>query len=147
MRRHSQSGKVKMSSVLIVAIIIYAGFYLFKIITANLTPGQIKNDITNAIGIERGPAFTIAKGEKIVRDVLKRHGVLESEYDDEEEDVEMENVDPGPDAVGEPQRIVVEFNAKSVTVKFYTNFHLEVDFLLYKEIKYYEVSGEVQNYN
>lgn len=147
MKRNIQSGKAKFSSILIVAIIFYAGFYLFKLISANMTPGQVENEITNAIGVERGPSFTIAKGEKIVRDALERHGVLESINADDRDDVETVNPNVGREAVGEHQSIIVELDEKTTTVRFYADFHVTVDFFFFKQIKYYEVEGVVINYN
>jgi hypothetical protein len=152
MRRLRESGKIKFSSVLIVAIIFYGGFCVVKIVSANIMSGQIKNDIIEQIGYLRGPSFTVEAGEKIIREILKKNNVLESDLDpeyDAERDEGGQADDTQTEAGSETrhQKINIRIDRKSAMVYFYADYHYEINFFFFKQLKYYEVKGEVQNWN
>ncbi|MCP5048783.1 MAG: hypothetical protein GY940_16550 [bacterium] len=144
---HHQSGKIRFSSILIVLAIIYGAFVAVKIIATNVMPGQIRVDITDRIGILRGPSFTVEDGIKIVKDVLRENGVLESEYDDADEGVAHDDTETSAGRQYLNQRIDVRLNEKTTMVEFSLTYEYETNFLFFKQKKTYEVKGEVQNYN
>ena len=152
MKLHMKAGKMRFSSILIVAILFYGGFVAVKIVSANIMQGQIKTNIIDRIGHLRGPDFTVEQGIKIVIDVLRENNVLEAEYDDtEDEEGEADTAsytDMGSgDEDEEFQRIDVKINSKENLVEFFVTYKYEINFIFFKQLKYYEVVGEVQNYN
>jgi uncharacterized membrane protein len=152
MKYQMQSGKAKFSSLLILAIIFYAGYAVVKIVSSNIMNGQIKNSIIEQLGYARGQNFSIEDGEKIVRKVLKDNDVLESDYDNEEtgNDNYISDTD-NEEAVDEEgeykgQVVLVELDKKNSLIKFFATYQYELNFIFFKKMKYYEVRGDLPSY-
>lgn len=144
-------GGMKFSTILIIVILFYAGLVTVKIVSANIMKGQIKTDIIEQMGYYRGPDFTTESGEKLIRDVLKKHGVLDLDYEDEnyednyqysEEELRSKNPE---DYKG--HGITVNLNDKKSMIKFHLRYKHVNDFIFFKQPKVYDVEGEVQNMN
>jgi hypothetical protein len=126
----------------------YAGFVVVKIASASIMKGQVKTNIIDKMGFVRGPDFTVEMGVKIVEEVLKAEGLLEEEYEGEEEDDYGDDRDTeasSDDYKG--QRIVVNIDQKRSMILFNVTYRYVIDFIFFKQEKIYQVEGEVQNYN
>lgn len=145
------SGGMKFSTIIILVVLFYAGFFVVKIVSANIMRGQIKTDIIDQMGFLRGPDFTIEAGEKLIRDILKKHGVLDLEYEDENyednyEYGEQEKESDRPEDY-KGHGITVDLNDKKSQISFHLRYKYTNDFIFFKKTKVYDVEGEVQNYN
>jgi hypothetical protein len=149
MNRQYNSGKIKLSSLIIVLAVIYGGFVVFKIVTANIMKGQIRVEITDKIGIVRGPSFTVEEGINICKEVLENHGVLDRDFKDDEYGTYADHNDTENSASREynHQVIDVRIDDKTTMVHFYLTYEYENNFIFFKQKKKYEVQGEVQNFN
>jgi serine/threonine protein kinase len=144
----NQKGKANISSILIIAILVYGGFAAFKIISSRVTKSQIKNDIIEKFGYIRGPDFTPEKGEQIIREILIEHNLYSEDVSVEEEN-EYENESGGEDANAEyyGTRIAVEIRQKGAKIWFAVEYIDEINLLLFKTKSRYYFEYEMYNYN
>ena len=152
MRQQTQAGKITFTTILFLIVIFYGGFAAVKVISANLTKSQIKNEIIDKLGFARGDDFTPEQGEKIVRDILKAHGVIRPgdkynfEYEDENGETASTGEEEGREGL-KPPEIFVELNKKAAKIKFFVEYEYEVNLLLFKYRKIYTIDDEMRNYN
>ncbi|UCH95732.1 MAG: hypothetical protein JSV88_02495 [Candidatus Aminicenantes bacterium] len=148
-----QKGKITIGSILIFLVLFYGGFVAFKIVTSRLTKSQIKNEIVDKFGYIRGPDFTIERGERVIREVLKEYDLFREEEVDvgeegEEDEYESES---GDDAgIGKESmatRIKVEVRQKGAKVWFHVDYVDEINLILFKSTARYSIEDEVLNYN
>jgi hypothetical protein len=163
MRGHTQSGKIRFSTLIIMAILFYGGFCIVKIASIHVTKGQIKTSIINKIGEIRGPDLTVAKCEEIILDVLQENGILntadetttdESKTDNSttdnsttdnsttdkttEENTAVDDSDP---------QIKVTIGNHRAYVHFIVTYQYITRLYLFKYKNLYTVEGDIQNYN
>jgi hypothetical protein len=147
-KMRNQKGKVNISSILIIAILVYGAFAAFKIISSKITKAQIKNEIIDKFGYIRGPDFTPEKGEQVIREILIEHNLYsedvsggeENEYENEsgDEDVNVENYGT---------RIAVEIRQKGSKIWFAVEYIDEINLLFFKTKARYYFEDEMFNYN
>lgn len=147
------AGSMKFSTILILVVLFYAGFATVKILSANIMRGQIKTDIIDQMGYLRGPDFTVSGGEDVIRNTLKKHGVLDEDYEDEnyEDNYDYENDEKAMGSTDPKDYrghgITVNLNDKKSVITFHLRYKYTTDFIFFKKEKVYDVQGEVQNYN
>lgn len=142
----NQKGKVNISSILIIAILVYGAFAAFKIISSRITKAQIKNEIIDKFGYIRGPDFTPEKGEEVIREILIEHNLYsedvsggeENEYESGDEDVNVEYYGTIID---------VEIRQKGSKIWFAVEYIDEINLLLFKTKARYYFEDEMFNYN
>ncbi|MGD2092765.1 MAG: hypothetical protein PVH61_41755 [Candidatus Aminicenantes bacterium] len=142
----NQKGKVNISSILIIVILVYGAFAAFKIISSRITKSQIKNEIIDKFGFIRGPQFTPEKGEQVIREILIQHDLYsedvsyaeEDEYETAAEDVNVEYYGT---------RIAVEIRQKGSKIWFSVEYVDEINLLLFKTKSRYLIEYEMLNYN
>lgn len=146
----NQKGKANISSILIIAILVYGGFVAFKIISSRITRSQIKNEIIDKFGYIRGTQFTSEKGEQVIREILIEHNLYsedvsggekeENEYENESEaeDVNVENYGT---------RIAVDIRQKGSKIWFSVEYFDEINLLFFKTKARYYIEHEMLNYN
>jgi len=146
----NQKGKVNITSILIVAVLVYGAFVAFKIISSRITKSQIKNEIIEKFGYIRGTEFTPEKGEEVIREILIAHDLYTEDVIGEEED-ENENEDEFGDkeinveAYG--TRISVKIQQKGSKIWFSVEYVDEINLLLFKTKARYKFEDEMLNYN
>lgn len=146
----NQKGKVNISSILIIAILVYGAFVAFKIISSRITKSQIKNEIIEKFGFIRGTEFTPEKGEQVIREILIAHDLYtedeigEEESEDESED-EFGDKDINVEAYG--TRIAVEIRQKGSKIWFSVEYVDEINLLFFKTKARYNFEDEMLNYN
>jgi len=145
MRKHRQKGKVTITTILFFVVLFYAGFVVVKIISANLTKSQVKNEIIDKFGYIRGNDFAPEEGEKIILQVLKDNGVLPADENYDFEDDE-ETVNQSKSGLKAPE-IYVEFNKKSAEIVFFVEYEYEVSLVLFKYKKIYTIEDKMRSYN
>jgi hypothetical protein len=144
----NQKGKVNITSVLIVAVLIYGAFVAFKIISSRFTKSQIKNEIIEKFGYIRGTDFTPEKGEEVIREILIEHDLYT-------EDEIAEEGDENEDGFGDKEinveaygtRISVEIQQKGSKIWFSVEYVDEINLLLFKTKTRYKFEDEMLNYN
>lgn len=144
-------GGIKFSTILMLVVVFYAGFVLVKVVSANIMRGQIRADIIDQMGYYRGPDFTIEAGEKVITEILKKHGVLDLEYDNEYYDddyvySEAEKKSDNPEDY-KGHGINISLNDKKSMINFHLRYKYTNDFIFFKTVKVYDVEGELQNFN
>ncbi len=83
-----ESGGLRLSSILIVAVIIYGAFVAVKFISVSMMETQLNKEIEDSFGMHRGSDFTEEKAYEVIEDILISKDVI---YD--EDDPEAINVD------------------------------------------------------
>jgi hypothetical protein len=151
-KMRNQKGKVNITSILIVAVLVYGAFVAFKIISSRVTKSQIKNEIIEKFGFIRGTEFTPEKGEEVIREILIAHNLYTEDVIREEED---ENEDENADEFGNKEINVEAYGTKiSVDVRqngskiwFSVEYVDEINLLLFKTKARYQFEDEMLNYN
>lgn len=148
----NQKGKVNISSILIVAVLVYGAYVAFKIISSRITKSQIKNEVIDKFGYIRGTEFTPEKGEEVIREILIAHDLYtEDVIGNEESESEGENEDEFGDkeinveAYG--TRISVEIRQKGSKIWFSVEYVDKINLLLFKTKARYKFEDEMFNYN
>lgn len=134
-------GKIRISTVLIILVVFYGGFVAVKIVSANLTKSQIKNEIIDKLGFVRGSDFTPELGEKIIREILEENDVMPP-------DNEIVFEEDGETKAGlKRPEIFVEKEEKTAKILFFVEYEYEVNLLLFKYKKIYTIDDEMMAYN
>ena len=150
-----QRGKINFSSIIILILIVYGGFVAFKFITAHVTKGQIKTDVINRFGYIRGADFSEEQGEKIIREVLTKYGILSSDTKIEGDEYgegqgKSENgASPGnaEQKAAKKVTISVRLDEHRRNIKFYIRYETEIDLILFKANQTFDIQEEMLNYN
>ncbi len=148
--RKRQRGKIRFGTVLIIVLIVYGAFVAVKIISATLANGQIKNEIIDKIGINRGTRFTTEKIDKIILDILIAHKVVSPDEEVEPEDAQVDGTEREgleyEDLVNAP-RIDVQINKQKALITFFVAYAIEIDLILFKQKKVFEIEDEMRTFN
>ena len=142
----NQKGKVNITNILIVAVLVYGAFVAFKIISSRITKSQIKNEIIEKFGYIRGTEFTPEKGEEVIREILKAHDLYSEDVIGEEED-ENEFGDKEINVESYGTRIAVEIQQKGSKIWFSVEYVDEINLLFFKAKARYDFEDEMLNYN
>jgi hypothetical protein len=145
-KMRNQKGKVNISSILIIVILVYGAFAAFKIISSRITKSQIKNEIIDKFGFIRGPQFTPEKGEQVIREILIQHDLYSEDVSDAEED-EYETAAEDVNVEYYGTRIAVEIRQKGSKIWFSVEYVDEINLLLFKTKSRYFIEYEMLNYN
>jgi hypothetical protein len=143
-KMRNQKGKVNISSILIIAVLIYGAFAAFKVISSRVTKTQIKSEIIEKFGFIRGTDFTPGKGEEIIREILIAHN-LYSEDGGEGEENEYESGDENVNVKSLGTKIVV--NVQGAKITFSVEYTDVIDFIFFKSKARYLIEEEMLNYN
>jgi hypothetical protein len=150
-----QRGKVNLSSIIILVLIIYGGFVAFKFITVHITRGQIKTDVINRFGYVRGPDFSEEQGEKIIREILAKYGIISSDAKIEGDEYGEGQGESGGESspenaaqkTGKKVIIDVRLDDNKRNIKFYIRYEEEVDLILFKSRQTFDIQEEMLNFN
>lgn len=142
----NQKGKVNISSILIVALLVYGGFVAFKIIASGVTKSQIKNEIIEKFGFERGSEFTPERGREIIRKILMEHDLYNEDVIGKEED-ESESGGKQINAAAYGTIIEVEIRQRGTRIRFSVDYTDEINLVFFKMKKQYYFEHEMLNYN
>ena len=124
---NSKSGKSTTINLILLAIVFYGGFALVKHLGANFTARGIASEVKERIALDRGADFTEAKGMDFIRQILKGKDVIFDERKEGEVDVILNN---------EKQRI-----------EYYFRYEVEINFLLFKSRRVFEIEDEMPSYS
>jgi hypothetical protein len=142
----NQKGKTNISSILIIAVLVYGAFAAFKIISSGITKSQIKNEIIEKFGYIRGTEFTPERGEEVIREILIEHDLYTEDVIGEEED-ENEFGDKEINVEAYGTKIAVEIRQKGSKIWFSVEYVEEISLLLFNIKKRYYFEDEMFNYN
>ena len=121
-----QSGKITLIGFIIIVIVLYGAFAIFKIITSNVVQGQINNKVRDTMGIIRGAGFTPEKGEEAIKNILQ-----------ERDDI----------IVKEEHVISVELDNRRGEIIYTFEYELETNYLLFTSKKRVEVKDHMRSYD
>lgn len=121
-----QEGKLTFIGFIIIILIVYGGFVAVKLISTNLTESQIENKVKDTFGMMRGSGFDEAEGEDAIRDILT-----------ERDDIILD----------ENHVIDVELDKNTHTIKYFFEYEVETNFLLFKSRKKIEVNESMRSYD
>ena len=145
-----QKGKVNLTSILIVLVLVYGAFVAFKVIASKINKSQIKNEIIEKFGFIRGTEFTPEKGEQVILEILKEHDLYHDEYEQLNEEDEYSS-DSGDDPEGGQESlepiIDVEIRQKGSRIWFSVEYVDIIKLLLFKIKSRYYIEDEMLNYN
>lgn len=121
----NQKGKLTFFSLILLIILIYGGFVAIKILGANFQESQIKKEVYDTIGIMRGSDFTTEMGEEAIKKILGKN-----------DNVIFDENDEGS----------IEINLDKRELFYYFRFEIEIDLLLFKQIKEVEIEDSMERY-
>jgi hypothetical protein len=143
-KMRNQKGKVNISSILIITVLIYGAFAGFKVISSRVTKTQIKSEIIEKFGFIRGTDFTSGLGEEIIRKILIEHNLYSEDVGEGEEN-EYESGDENVNAASYGTKIVV--NVQGAKITFSVEYTDVIDFIFFKSKARYLIEEEMLNYN
>jgi hypothetical protein len=143
-KMRNQKGKVNISSILIIAVLIYGAFAAFKVISSRVTKTQIKSEIIEKFGFIRGTDFTPALGEEIIRKILIAHNLYSEDVGQGEEN-EYESGDENVNVKSLATKIAV--NIQGAKIRFSVEYTDEINFILFKTKARYLIDEEMLSYN
>jgi hypothetical protein len=149
-KMRNQKGKVNITGILIIVVLVYGAFAAFKIISSRITRSQIKNEIIDKFGYIRGTQFTPEKGEQVIREILIAHNLYsEDVIGGEEEENEYENESAAKDVNVEyyGTRIAVDIRQRGSKIWFSVEYFDEINLLFFKTKAHYYIEHEMLNYN
>jgi hypothetical protein len=120
----NQRGKVGFTGLLLIVLVIYAGYAAVVYISAGISESQIAKEVKDKIGLLRGGDFTPEKGIVAIIEILDKNDIIFTQED--EEDIE------------------VEVNRREITYRF--TYEIEMNFLLFKNRKFVETSDRMASY-
>ncbi|MCP4150589.1 MAG: hypothetical protein GY757_22775 [bacterium] len=123
----SNSGKIRLSTLLIMAVIGYGGFIAVKIASAKLMQSQIQNEVIDTFGLMRGADFNEDAAIEAIIKILKKNDII---FEDEYEDT-----------------VSVEIDNKGGKIYFRFKYEVEVDFLFFQQRSVVEVDDLMGSYS
>jgi hypothetical protein len=121
----SQKGKITFFTLILLIILIYGAFVAIKLLGANFQESQIKKEVYDTIGIMRGSDFTPERGAEAIRKVLRKNDNVI--FDENEEDA-------------------IEINLDKRVLSYYFRFQIEIDLLLFKQMRLVEIEDAMERY-
>jgi hypothetical protein len=145
-KMRNQKGKVNISSILITAVLVYGGFVAYKIIASGVTKSQVKNEIIEKFGFDRGTEFTPQRGREIIQEILIKHDLYsEGVVGEEENESESSGKQINVEAYG--TIIEVEIRQRGTRIWYSVDYTDEINLLFFKMKKRYSFEHEMLNYN
>ncbi|MGE5343280.1 MAG: hypothetical protein ACM3SY_17565 [Candidatus Omnitrophota bacterium] len=145
-----QQGKVTLTGLLLIVIIVYGAFVAIKFASVTIDSTQLKKDISDRIGLSRGPDFTLEDGQKIIREILVQKRIIAADERIAVEGEENENPPGGDsDAPQTPPRvtIAVRFDDNKTKIKFFVKYDEELNLILFKRKQTVTVEDQIINLN
>ena len=125
--RNNNQGKLTITGIIVILLIIYGAFAAIQIITANLTEGEIEKKVTDRLGRERRYSLSAGEAEDYIYEVLsKQRDIVFGEY---EEDT-----------------IQVTIDSEKKTLAYYFEYSIETDFIFTKKVKRIRVDKTMPSY-
>ena len=125
--RNSNQGKLTLTGIIVIFLIIYGGFAAIQIITANITEGEIEKKVTDRLGRERRFSLSESEAEDYIFEILSKQKDIV--FGDAEEDT-----------------IQVTIDKEKKTLAYYFEYTLETDFIFTKKIKRVRVDKAMPSY-
>lgn len=148
MKVHLQSGKIRFSTLIILAVLFYGGYCAVKIASAEIMKGQIKTACVNGIGEVRGPDLTVERCEEVILDVLDENGILGSEETPANDETKTDTATTEETTPNDNDpTIKVTINGSRSNVHFTISYNYTSNLVFFKYKKSYFIEGDVQNYN
>ncbi len=122
-----QNGKITFAGFIFLLLLAYGGFVGVKLIGAKYTQAQIKNEVSDKIGFLRGTGFTSEMGEQAIVEILLKH---KSVIFDKEQGVVELTIDKG-----------------KMKIKYYFEYKIDIDLILFKKIKSIKHNDEIRSYD
>lgn len=123
----NNQGKLTITGIIVIFLIIYAAFAAVQIITANMTEGEVEKKVTDRLGIERGYHLTENQAEDFIYDILSKQGGII--FGEAEEDT-----------------ITVTIDREKKLLSYYFEYGLETNLIFTKKIKRVRVDKSMANY-
>ncbi len=120
----NQRGKVGFTGLLLIILVIYAGYAAVVYISAGISESQIAKEVKDKIGLLRGGDFTSEKGITVIIEILEKNDIIFTQEDEE--------------------AIEVEVGRRDITYRF--TYEIEMDFLLFKSRKFVETNDRMTSY-
>jgi hypothetical protein len=120
-----QRGKVTFFSLILIIMLIYGIFVAIKLLGANFQESQIKKEVYDTIGVMRGSDFTTDMGAEAIRKILRKNDNII--FDENEEDA-------------------IEINLDKSVIAYYFRFQIEIDLLLFKQLRLVEIEDTMERY-
>jgi len=125
--KNSNQGKLTITGIIVIFLIIYGAFAAVQIITANLTEGEIEKKVTDRLGRERRFSLSESQAEDYIYEILSKQRDIV--FGDAEEDT-----------------IQVTIDLEKKTLSYYFEYALETDFIFTKKIKRVRVDKSMPSY-
>jgi len=125
--RNSNQGKLTITGIIVIFLIIYGGFAAIQIITANITEGEIEKKVTDKLGRERRFSLSESEAEDYIFEILSKHKDII--FGDAEEDT-----------------IQVTIDKEKKTLAYYFEYALETNLIFTKKIKRVRVDKAMPSY-
>ncbi len=126
MSRKNQ-GKLTITGIIVIILIIYAAFAAIQIITAKITEGEIEKKVTDRLGRERRYSLSESEAEDYIYDILsKQKDII---FGEAEED-----------------KIVVTIDADKKTLSYYFEYSIETNLIFTKKVKRVRVDKSMPSY-
>jgi len=122
-----KSGKSTALNMILLAIVFYGGFALVKHLGANFQAREIASEVKKRIALERGSYFTEAKGMDFIRQILLKKDVIFDE--------------------GKEGEVDVILNTEKQLIKYYFRYEVEINYLLFKSRRVFEIEDEMPSYS
>ena len=122
-----KSGKSTALNMILLAIVFYGGFALVKHLGDNFQAREIASEVKKRIALERGSYFTEAKGMDFIRQILLKKDVIFDE--------------------GKEGEVDVILNTEKQLIKYYFRYEVEINYLLFKSRRVFEIEDEMPSYS
>ena len=126
MRKNNQ-GKLTITGIIVILLILYGAFAAVKIVSAKLSEGEIQKKVKDRLGRERGFTLTEVHAEDIIFEVLsKQRDII---FGDKEEDT-----------------ISVTIDTEKKTLSYYFEYSIQTDLIFTKQIKRVRVNESMASF-
>ncbi len=115
MKNRSQKGKISISGILVLLVLVYGVFVAIKFLSTQFTSTQIENEIREALFIRQGADFTPRVGRETIIKILEKKDVI---FDENSE-----------------KAIWVEIDPDTFKVRYYVEYEIEINLLLFQNVK------------
>ncbi|MEN8221811.1 MAG: hypothetical protein ABFR36_01020 [Acidobacteriota bacterium] len=125
--RNSNQGKLTITGIIVILLIIYGAFAAIKLITANITEGEIEKKVTDRLGRERRYALSESEAEDYIYEILSKQRDIV--FGEAEEDT-----------------IAVTIDWEKKTLFYYFEYAIETDLIFTKKIKRVKVDKSMPSF-
>ena len=125
--RNNNQGKLTITGIIVILLVIYGAFAAIQIITANLTEGEIEKKVTDRLGRERRYSLSASEAEDYIYEVLSKQRDIV--FGESEEDTIQVTIDP-----------------EKKTLSYYFEYSIETDLIFTKKVKRIRVDKSMPSY-